>query len=84
MRYFYYTNTNNDESTVIIIDENRSCVTLFPDRSKYSMHKGDWLDYYRGKKENPESYRDGLIFEICENQFKKFKDHGVKPINWDW
>jgi hypothetical protein len=85
VRYFFYRNENRpSEYTVIIVDENRSCVTLFPDRSNYSMHKSDWLDYYRGKKEHPESYTDRFIFEICENQFKKFKNHGVMPINWDW
>ena len=83
MRYFYYTNENRKtESTVIIIDENSSRVTLFPPRTNYSMYRSDWLDYYKGKKNNPSS--DRLIFEICENQFRKFRDRGVTPINWDW
>ena len=85
MRYFYYINESRPtEQTVIIIDENRSCITLFPDRTHYSMQKNDWLGYYRQKKESPDYYKERIIFEICENQFKKFKEQGVKPINWDW
>lgn len=81
MKYFYYTNENNNTSTVIIVDENSDVVTLFPQRTNYSFHKYDWISYYNQKRtDNGRS----LMFEICENQFKKFKEHGTVPLNWDW
>jgi hypothetical protein len=81
MRYFYYTNTYTGISTVIIFDENSVHVTLYPERPEgYSRYKCDWLNYY----ENLSPEEKKCMYEICENQFRKFKEHGTIPNNWDW
>jgi len=81
VRYFYYTNENNAESTVIIIDDNSALIDLYPKRMSFSSHKRDWLDHYKSQKANN---RTNLMFEICESQFLKFFRNGTKPDNWDW
>lgn len=82
MRYFYYTNDNTGLSTVVIVDETADLVTLYPEegRLNYSHNTRDWLGHYKcldtaGKRN---------MYEICENQFKKFKEQKIVPVNWDW
>ena len=82
MRYFFYTelHRSNKSSTIIIVDENPSTVKLFPDHLHgFSKRKQDWLGFYDARKKHKSD-----IFEICENQYKKFVEKGIKPEDWDW
>ena len=81
MRYFFYTDgTSGLKSTVIIIDENSPTIRLFPDHLHgFSKRKQDWLGFYDARKKHKSD-----IFEICENQYKKFVEKGIKPEDWDW
>lgn len=85
MRYFFYRKPFTTEKTAVIVDENSSRVILFPTagRNYYSIDKSTWISYYKDVKLYPPE-GDQPIFEICENQFKKFKEKGVIPTNWDW
>jgi len=85
MRYFFYTSSNDkDSNTVIIIDENSNQVKLSPHRSwGYSIHKHDWIEFYDTHRRKSKSF-SSKIFEICENQYKKFVEKGIKPEDWDW
>ncbi len=81
MRYFFYTRPYDDrEQTVIIIREPSSQIETFPLRYGYSISKAEWLGYYNGEK----AMKSGNIFEICHNQFLKFKEQGITPMNWDY
>jgi hypothetical protein len=82
VRYFYYTNENTGISTVVIVDERSDRVTLWPEegRTNYSHSKSDWLQHYGGLNVNGRKN----MYQICENQFKKFRDRGTVPDNWDW
>ena len=81
MRYFYYINGPN-KATVVIADENNDRVTLFPPErvNHCSTRKSDWIDYYNGLDED---CRKTIMFEICENQYKKFAETGRVPDNHD-
>ena len=85
MRYFYYTAELTSKSTIIIVDEKSDVVKLFPGRVGYSNEKYVWLNHYEGLKIgcNKDCNRD-LMYEICENQYKKFVATGAVPIDWDW
>ena len=65
-----------------MINESANSVTLFPYRGtgNYSLNKDDWMNYYARMKEDHHE----LMFEICENQAKKFTEQGIMPQNWDW
>jgi hypothetical protein len=82
VRYFYYTNENTGLSTVVIVDESSDRVTLYPEegRTNYSHSKSDWLCHHRNLDANGRKN----MYEICENQFKKFKEQKIVPVNWDW
>ena len=82
MRYFFYILQVCDERTVIIVDGGSDVTTTFPNRGHYSKSKKDWLDYYQYIKDSND-VADGNIYEICENQFKKFAEKGVVPENWN-
>ena len=91
MRYFFhikYSNSNTSYSanllTVIIVDEKSNAVKLFPGRVSYSDEKSVWLTYYNKQKLYHINKEDAEIYKICENQYKKFVDKGIVPINWDW
>ncbi len=84
MRYFVYKRSSfPGDDTVVIIDESSKLVKTVPNRgASYSQSKDTWLDYYNS---NRSKEVDGaIIFEICENQFKKFIEQNVIPTNWDW
>ncbi len=88
MRYLFYKEiAGRKHDTVIILDDSDRATT-FPDRGRtYSTYKSDWLDFYNRKRNNSSQIlRDDniLTFEICENQFNKFKEQGIIPINWDY
>jgi hypothetical protein len=80
VRYFYYTNERTKISTVIIVDERSEEVSLFPTegRNDYSTLRDSWLRHYERLDDRK------FMFEICENQFKKFVEKGIVPENWDW
>ncbi len=83
MRYFFYTKgwTTPAEATVIIVDENSELVTLHPPRGGgYSHSRSTWMEYFDGLNEEG---RKTTMFEICENQFKKFAEKGIMPENHD-
>lgn len=81
MRYFFYTDS---VSTVIIVDEKAGNVMFYPERGyRYSSDKQCWMDYYSRRKEEGGNNKQPM-FEICENQFKKFKELSITPQNWDW
>jgi hypothetical protein len=80
VRYFFYTNFKK-ESTIVIIDESIT-VKFFPNvngEGEFSLRKSDWIAFYAVRKRNKYD-----VFEICENQYKKFVEKGIKPEDWDW
>ena len=81
MRYFFYIN-RPDRRTVVIADENKDRVELYPPEraNDCSARKSDWLDYYNSLDEDG---RKTTMFEICENQYKKFAETGRVPDNHD-
>lgn len=85
MRYFFYSK-NGGEKTIIIVDESSHSVKLYPSENRvwYAHEKSSWLDYHKRMKESHVPPGEPPIFEICENQFKKFKEKGIIPENWDW
>jgi hypothetical protein len=86
VRYFCYIKKYPAESTVVIVDESDERVTLFPDRTGYSYRKQAWLDCYTrecGRRNDEDDDEEIKIYEICENQFKKFAEKGIVPENWE-
>jgi hypothetical protein len=82
MRYFYYTNQLTKISTAIIVDELSEEVSFFPTegRNGFSTLIESWINYYERRCAAERKF----MFEICENQFKKFVERGIVPENWDW
>jgi hypothetical protein len=81
VRYFYYL-ANHARRFAVVVDEDSESVTFHPHQrtGSCSVRKADWLDYYAGLNEEG---RKTSMFEICENQFKKFAIGGVEPENHD-
>lgn len=69
---------------------NKQCVVMIDDTSLYviayypqiavSLSKNKVLQLHKDQRGLPKS----RMFEICENQFKKYRDAGIMPQNWDW
>lgn len=86
MRYLFSINAvgNGDRNpTAVIINENDANVILLPHREAWTKSKDTWRFLRQRKKDNPPTDGDE-VFEICENQFRKFKEQGIIPINVDW
>ena len=76
MRYFV---TKYDRAVyVVIVNTELDFVTFYPHTTYLRKETSFWLHYYNNRLD----YDNG-VFEICENQFNKFKDKGVLPINYD-
>ena len=72
-----------DTSTAIIIDEETNKIQSYPAfNANTSLSKSLWLSFYRD--ETTQIRRNPRIFQMCENQFKKFRDKGITPMNFDW
>ena len=80
MRYFFYINGN--QLTAVKVDENSDIVKLCPPERTIicSLFKSDWLSYYNGI---PQHLKETSMFEICENQYKKFVEKGITPLCHD-
>lgn len=66
-----------------MIDESSDYIKLYPEEdwnAGYSHYKYNWVRYYERCKQDTIKQ----VFEICENQFKKFKENGIIPMDWDW
>ena len=79
IKYYFYVPNG---SRIVIFDESCADVKLFPEDSdrNFSVSKSVWMDYYKGEKDS----RGPKMFEICENQFQKYKLHRTVPENWDY
>jgi hypothetical protein len=80
IRYFFY--SYNYKRYVVIFDEKCSDIKIFPDDPTidFSRSKSVWMGYYESEK----SSKKPKMFEICENQFKKYQLYRTVPENWDW
>ena len=65
---------------VVIVNESSDNVTLHPHPNNCSIRKSDWLCYYDNLDEEG---RRTIVYEICENQFRKFDETGVTPESHD-
>ena len=83
MRYLFFISESGKE-TALAIDEAKCTVEPYPleGRESFSRDAELWLWHYKDFKDN--KFSPHRIFEICENQFNKFKNQGVKPENWDF
>ena len=79
MRYFFYTVPNRNKQCVISLDEEMLMVKMIP-AICYPLSAAKVLQLRKDQRHLP----DARMFEICENQFKKYRDSGIKPTNFDW
>ena len=79
IKYYFY---SPNGSAVVIFDETCFDVRIFPESESrnFSKSKDVWRDYYKSEKDS----KKPKMFEICENQFQKYKLHRTVPENWDW
>lgn len=77
MRYFLYI-VHQNKPIGIVVDENADRVRVYPPErmGHCSEWKSEWLDYYDNLNQNG---RIECMFEVCENQFKKFAEKGEIP-----
>ena len=65
-------------ATVVIIND--GIVKFSPDRPEWGHSESGWMRLYRNEKLK----KCPAMFEICENQTKKFMEKGIVPMNFDW
>lgn len=86
MRYFFYVKEDGSNGTIIKVDDNKGLVKMFPDRHLSPNYWGDdkigWMRYYEGRKSKNIAYT-AQMFEICENQAKKFMERSIVPMDFD-
>ena len=80
MRYFCYIENGNKTKTTVIKMNETAFVEFYPERAGWTCSKSYLLSLYEISKR---STNDWKMFEICENQFNKFKNKGITPENWE-